>query len=161
MGSSLKNPLGECGMKMRVLAVLGALIFLGSTLPAQDKKETKFDATKLVGDWKITEGFKMGEKSDAKALSATVSITKDKITLKDEMGTTYVMSYKLDEKTTPVKIEMEGVEGPVKDFKAGGIISIDGESFKLCYTMGEDKRPTEFESKKDSKNFYFVLKKAK
>jgi uncharacterized protein (TIGR03067 family) len=62
---------------------------------------------------------------------------------------------------------MEGKEGPAAGAKAEGIVSLDGDTLKLAYTTTiagsgfDGKRPTKFETTKDSKSLYFVLKKDK
>ncbi len=42
-----------------------------------------------------------------------------------------------------------------------GIIEVKGDEIKLCYAMPMEKRPTKFESPKDSKILYFTMKKVK
>jgi uncharacterized protein (TIGR03067 family) len=74
---------------------------------------------------------------------------------------THVMAYKIDAKATPVAITMTGKEGPSKDFVSEGIIEIKGDEVKLCYAMPKEERPKKFESPKDSKILYFIMKKAK
>jgi uncharacterized protein (TIGR03067 family) len=147
---------------MKLSATLFAVVAVSGLAFGEDKP--KFDADKLVGKWKLTEGTKMGEKSDAKSLEAEITFTKDMVTIKD--GTmTHVMKYKVDASKTPVQIDFVGEEGPAKDFKAEGIISLDGDTLKLAYATNipnlEGKRPEKFESTKDNKAFLFVMKKAK
>ncbi len=147
-------------MFMRIAGSLAVLFLFGAAIPAEEKKAEKFDAAKMVGEWKITEGMKMGEKVEAKAMEGKVTIDKDAITIKSADGMVYVMGYKIDDKTTPAGIDMVGKEGPAKDVKAIGIIALDGDTLKLCYGLG-DARPKDFKSTKEGGTLSFAMKKEK
>jgi uncharacterized protein (TIGR03067 family) len=141
-----------------LFAVAAVCVFVS----AEDKP--KFDAAKLEGKWKFTAGTKSGNKVDAKALESEVTITKDSFTIKGDDGT-HVMTFKIDDSKSPMQIDMVGKEGPAKDFKAEGIIELDGDTLKLAYGTNipglEGKRPAKFESTADNKALYFVMKRAK
>lgn len=146
----------------RFIPVLAVCLVVGFG-GAEEKKE-KLDAAALVGRWKITEGSKGGEKSDAKTISGDVTINKETITIEGG-GDKHVMKYKIDASKSPAHIDMVGEEGPAKDIKAEGIISIDGDTIKLAYVPNipgfDAKRPEKFESTKENKAFLFTMKKAK
>ena len=146
---------------MKLLGTLFALVAVAGLASAEEKK---FDAAKLEGKWKITEGTKSGTKVEEANLKGEVIITKDSVTIKSP-DMTHVMSYKLDTSKSPVQIDLEGKEGPAAGSKAEGIISLDGDTIKFAYTTNipgfDGKRPEKFESPKDSKVFYFVMKKEK
>jgi uncharacterized protein (TIGR03067 family) len=148
---------------MKLLGTLFAIVAVAGLASAEEKK---FDAAKLEGKWKITEGTKNGAKVEEANLKGEVIITKDTVTIK-AADMTHVMAFKLDTSKSPVQIDMEGKEGPAAGAKAEGIISVDGDTLKLAYTTNiagsgfDGKRPTKFESDKDSKSFYFLLKKEK
>jgi len=125
---------------------------------ADDKKD-KFEADKMVGDWTIVEGVRMGEKVGADRLKVKVKVSKETFTLEGEMGK-FVMGYKLGTAATPVTIDMEIKEGPVPEGKAIGIVSLKGDELKLCYVPDASaKRPEKFESTKDNSAFFFTLKR--
>jgi len=129
-----------------------------------EEKKAKFDAAKLVGTWKYTAGTKSGEKVAQESLAGEVVFTKDTITLPAGPDMKFVMGYKIVGEGSPAKIDMEIKDGPGKEGKAQGIISIEGDVLKLCYSpdVGSGlKRPDKFESTKDNGNFLFELKKAK
>jgi uncharacterized protein (TIGR03067 family) len=150
---------------MKLFATFCALVAFAGLAVAEEKKAApKFDAEKLVGKWKFTEGMKSGEKVEAKNLEGSdVTITKDSITIEGG-GEKHVMKFKIDASKSPVQIDMDGEEGPAKGTKAEGIIAIDGDTIKLAYATNfpglEGKRPEKFESTKDNKSFYFVMKLA-
>ena len=127
---------------------------------AKGEKAAKFDATKLVGDWKVSEGTKAGEKAGPDLGKDVVTITKDKMSLKSG-GMDFEFSYKVDDSKDPVAIDMEITmpEG-LKGSKAPGIVKVDGDKFTLCYSPMSGTRPTKFESTKDNGFFLFVHTKA-
>jgi uncharacterized protein (TIGR03067 family) len=147
---------------MKLLGTLFALVAVTGLVSAEEK--AKFDASKLVGKWKLTEGTKSGMKVDEKNLAGEVTIDKDAITIQGG-DMKHVMAYKIDATKSPVEITMEGKEGPSTGSKADGIIALDGDTLKLAYTTNipgfDGKRPTKFESTKDDKAFYFVMKRVK
>jgi uncharacterized protein (TIGR03067 family) len=143
----------------RILAPLVIALSLTAFVSADDKKDAKFDAAKLIGDWKIVEGVKQGEKVGEDHLKVKVKATKDSFILDGEMGK-FVMAYKLNTTSKPVGIDMEIKEGPVPEGKAIGIIWVSGDDLKLCYVPDASAtRPAKFESTKDNGAFLFTLKR--
>jgi uncharacterized protein (TIGR03067 family) len=147
---------------MKFACSLFAVAAISLFVSAEDKP--KFDASKIEGKWKFTEGTKAGAKVEAKNLESEVTITKDSFTIKGG-GETHVMSFKIDATKSPIQIDMEGKEGASAGTKAEGIIELDGDTIKLAYGTNipgfEAKRPGKFESTADNKAFYFVMKRAK
>jgi len=148
-------------LMLALLMALPLVALADDSKPEKGDKAEKFDAAKLVGEWKITEGTRSGDKKEPDSLKGAVVITKDKISLKS-MDMDFVFSYKLDDKKDPVAIDMETLEpDAIKGTKAQGIIKIVGDKFTLCYNPMGGARPTKFESTKDDGNFLFVHTKAK
>ena len=147
----------------RLIAVGIGLLVVPLLLADEAKKDAKFDESKLLGDWTYVSGKKMGEDVEKDHLQGKVTFAKDTITLPGGPDQKFVMAYKIDAKSSPAKIDLEIKDGPVKEGKAQGIISLDGDELKLCYipNFGDAKRPSKFESTKDNGAFLFVLKKAK
>ncbi len=144
---------------MRLVFTLCCLIVCCCYVEAEDKKESRFDAAKLVGKWKISEGHKMGEALEKERLNSEITFTKDEIHIPAGPEGKFIMSYKINSQKTPIEIDMEIKDGPVKEGKASGIIELKDDTLKLCYNpMGD--RPTKFESTKDNGAFYFVMKRA-
>ena len=147
-----------------VLTSCLAVVVLALPFGRAEEKKGKFDAGKLVGTWKYTAGTKGGEKVAPEMLAGQVVFTKDTITLPAGPDQKFVMAYKIVGEGSPAKIDMEIKDGPVKEGKAQGIVSLEGEVLKICYKpdLGDGaKRPEKFESTKDNGNFLFELKKAK
>ncbi len=90
----------------RKIAPLIFVMSLATLVLADDKKDNKFDAAKMVGDWTIIAGAKMGEKVEGDHLKVKVKVTKETFILDGEAGK-FVMGYKLDTAADPVSIDME------------------------------------------------------
>ncbi|MBA4189329.1 MAG: hypothetical protein C0467_15135 [Planctomycetaceae bacterium] len=138
---------------------LGMLGCLGLTAGAEDKKKEAADPLKLEGKYTLVSGKKSGTAIDEEAKKSKISFAGDKITI-EGMGIKFVMGYKVDDKATPMTIDMEILEGPegTKGAKALGIIEVKEDVVKLAYSIDKEKRPKTFEGKD---GFLFELKKAK
>lgn len=146
---------------MKFMCALAFVLVAAVGFPAlaEDKKDAKFDAEKMLGDWNVTGGKKMGKEIGDDGKKGSYTITKDKITLKEDGKNQFVFGYTVDAKTSPANIELEILESAIdglKGLKAKGIVELKDGELKLCYDgMGGD-RPTKFD---DEKAFSFVLKK--
>jgi uncharacterized protein (TIGR03067 family) len=153
---------------MKTLTTLGvALVAVALAAGAEektDKKDAVLDPAKLVGEWAYVSGTRAGEKVDQERLAGKITITKDQIEIPAGPDAKFIIAYKINTKASPATIDMDIKDGPVKEGKALGIVSLKGDELQLCYVNidGEDaKRPAKFESTKDNKAFYFTLKRAK
>jgi uncharacterized protein (TIGR03067 family) len=147
---------------MKALMTLGLMFGFVALSTGDDKAPAaKFDATKIVGKWKVSEGKKLGTAVGDDGKKGLYIFTKDTISIQDEGKELFGMKYTVDTKATPVAIDMEMtasiIEG-MKGEKALGIIEIDGDTFKLCYTDKGKPRPTKFD---DDKGNSFVMKREK
>jgi uncharacterized protein (TIGR03067 family) len=106
-------------------------------------------------------GVRAGEKVPKENLAAKVTFNKDTVLVPAGPDAKFTMAFKIDTKESPATIDMDIKDGPVKEGKALGIIALDGDELRLCYTFDGSKRPTKFESTKENKAHYFVLKRAK
>lgn len=146
---------------MKVVHAFMFVLIAGIGFPAlaEDKKDAKFDAEKLIGEWNVTGGKKLGKEIGDEAKKGSYTISKDKITLKEDDKVMFEFSYTIDAKTSPVSIDLEITKSEIdglKGLKAKGIVELKESELKLCYDgMGGD-RPTKFD---DEKAFSFVLKK--
>jgi uncharacterized protein (TIGR03067 family) len=148
---------------MQCKSILGVAIVFALLAPAgAEEKAAKLDPAKLVGNWTFVSGERDGKKIDADQLKkGSVEITKDTIILNGDQGK-FLMKYTLDTKKTPCGIEMEITEGPQgQGAKTSGIIALDGDQLKLCYSAMGGDTPKEFSAKESSGNHLFVLKKKK
>ena len=137
---------------LSVCAALCLVVFVA----ADDKKD--FDAKKLEGKWTFVSGMKMGNEPGEDMKKAEFEIAKDTMKMTN-MGQEFKFKYSLDAKASPVTIDMEITDGPVgQGMKSKGIISLEGDELKLCYTPMGDDRPKKFDGKE---SHLFVLKRKK
>ncbi|MEZ6139675.1 MAG: TIGR03067 domain-containing protein [Zavarzinella sp.] len=142
-----------------ILGMMCAFLVVASTY-AEEKPVAKFDDAALKGTWTTVKGWNNGNKVEEANLEGDITFEKGVITIKSK-DITHKMSFKIDPKGKPMHIDMEGLDGPAKGFTTVGIIEVEKDSMKLAYAFPGGKRPTAFESKKDSMVFYFELKKKK
>lgn len=145
---------------MRTAIGLSAGVFLLICSPVGSAdKEDKFDAEKMVGTWTYVSVEKNGQKADNDSIKeGKVTIAKDKMTLEGSAGT-FVLKYKLDTTKKPVTIDMEMTEGGGQGSTAKGIIAVQGDELKLCYSTS-DAAPKKFEAKEGSEHRLVILKRA-
>jgi len=139
--------------------VLGLAVVLAAFAGAEDKKDATFDPAKMVGTWEYKSGEKNGTKVEGESLKPKIKITKESITV-GEGDMLFEFKYTVDAKASPATIDMEATKSPIPGLvgsKAKGIVGMDGDELKLCYTP-EGDRPTKFSGEKAN---FFVLKKAK
>ncbi len=157
---------------MKILTTLGfatvALTagLMWSQVQAGDEKkqakETKADASKLVGTYAVTAEEKNGQTASAEHLKGvTVRIATNAITTFDkDKKEVYVATYDLDTSRKPWRITLTATVAPGKGVgaKSEGLIEANGDTVKLIYALPGGKAPTEF--KTGEKQLMFVLKKA-
>lgn len=136
---------------------LGLVVGLLTVTAMAEDKPTPFDPAKLVGDWKVAEGTKAGQKDNRP--DDAVTITKDTI-IHEYDGKRFVFAYKLDLRSTPTAIDMTIREPEdLKGNEAKGITKLVGGKLTLCYhPMGGD-RPKLFTSTAENGHFLWVFKK--
>lgn len=145
-----------------LLAGVLVVLTVGGVRADEPKAEAKkLDAAQLVGKWTIAEMTKYGEKVDTKEMKDPVVITKDKITVKTEVGE-FVFAYTLDAKADPVVIDMDIVSEMFKGTKAKGILKLDGDKLMLAYDTNPEAKgpPAKFESPKESSVLSYVMTRA-
>ena len=88
-------------------------------------------------------------------------IAGDKITLKTPNGDNE-SAYKLDASMKPRAIDIIPTDGTAKGRPRPGIYELDGDTFKLCYSLEPDKdRPKEFATKSGARQMFMILKRDK
>lgn len=146
---------------MRPIAMLTVVVAAAWAISA-GAEDKKFDAKSLEGTWKVTGGKKAGSDLSDMSKEGDYVFTKDSVTIKAGDMELFVMKFKIDEKASPMAIDMEITKSPgdsANGGKAEGIIEVKGDEMKICYPpMGGD-RPKKFDG--SDKYYYFVLKKQK
>ena len=132
-------------------AVLAAIV--STTVFAEEKA-----ASKLEGTYTIVSGEKSGQPIPEDRLKgSTITVEGSKVygsdkDKKDFFGATF----SLDSSVKPMKISMTST-APKAGEKASGVISIEGDTVKICYALPNGETPTEFSTKE--KQHCFVLKR--
>lgn len=119
------------------------------------------DMEKIQGTWMVESGQEGGKALEAGKVKGTmVTITADTITVK-EGDQKREMTYKLDPAKNPKTIDLTTTQGTDKGKTAQGIYSLEGDSLKICFTIPGKDRPIAFDTRADSKEMLFTMKKAK
>jgi len=144
-------------MKLRLLWVLVAGLFL-----AADDEAVKKEYKNFTGTWKFVslevEGMKVGEEA---VKESRLIIKGNEFTMKSPEGN-YKGTYKVDVSKKPKQIDVAFTDGPEKGKTSLGIYELDGDTYKVCISLAENKdRPTEFASKPGSGHVLEVLKREK
>jgi uncharacterized protein (TIGR03067 family) len=147
----------------RWMTLAALLVGFTATAWAEDKEEEakKFDPKAILGAWIYESGMKAGAEVPEENLKGTVTITEETITL-EGVGGKFVMKYKLDGETSPVKFDMEMTESPFGEgAKAKGLMEVKDDKVVMAYVMveGDADYPEKLESTEENKLHLFVLKK--
>jgi len=140
------------------LSLALALGLVGFATSADEKKAEDKKDQKIEGRYELVSGEENGKAMpDDKVKGCTVIITGDTIVGTDkDKKEMFSCKYTLDTSAKPWKISMTSKE-PKQGEKAEGIISMEGDTLKLCYNTPGGKTPTSF--KTEDKQNCFVLKK--
>ncbi len=131
---------------------LGLIIAISLLVPAlAQAQDAKKDQEQLQGTWKMVSREFMGKKAsdeEIKKLNTKIVVKGDTITVwSQDAGTDEVVSevkFKLDPTTKPKSLDFTMTSGPTKGQTAVAIYELEGDSLKVCYAVGEAKRPTQF-----------------
>ena len=148
--------------RLRLLSLAALLTgFTATAVVADDKDDAKkIDIEKFVGSYKLVGGSKGGDKISDDAKKSTLTVTKDKMSLKSDAGE-FVFGYKLDESKTPVVVDLTLLEPEgLKGAKAKGLIKVEPRKFTLIYHPKGETTPKEFKSTAENGYFLFDFEKA-
>ena len=126
-----------------------------------ERKESKFDAKKMVGNWALVSGKRAGADVAEERLAAVVKVSEKTFTMPAGPDASFVMKYEIESSKSPVQIDLEIESGPVPEGKAIGIVKMDGDKMVLCYDPTGQTRPEKFETSEDDGFFMFVMKPVK
>jgi uncharacterized protein (TIGR03067 family) len=146
------------------VAVLGGLASPMLPLPAasgsaadnapskNSKKEDKANAEieKLRGTWRVVSLEVEGRKMADNVFKGSKIVLKGSDFTTISPGATYKGTFSVDPSAAPKTIEMNFTEGPEAGNKSLGIYELDGDTWKLCLTIGAKDRPGTFATKTGS-----------
>jgi uncharacterized protein (TIGR03067 family) len=138
-------------------SLLFAALILGAPAPKGDPKT----GSDLVGEWQV-ERITVAAEDEPPSADPKFHIFDSTGKYFHRMGTrgkqTEGGTYALDPKANPMSIDFELSTGG----KWKGICKIEGDTLTLCITpLSNAPRPTTFESKRDSIDLLYVMKRVK
>lgn len=119
------------------------------------------DLKKLAGSWLPTEAELAGKAFPEKILKSM------KLTLSDGKYTVAVGeqldqgNVKIDHTAKPKSMDIVGTEGPNKGKTLLAIYELDGDKLRICYDLAGKKRPTEFKTEPETRQFLVTYQREK
>ena len=142
------------------IATIGILVAAAAL--AAEKETSANLASQATGRWSCAAATINGKplsETSAKKLHLTMTATRYKTERNDEV--LFDSTYRLDTTKTPAHINMVGTEGDLIGKEAQGIIAVEGDTLKICYTMPGKPRPVAFASPTNSEAYLIVWKREK
>jgi uncharacterized protein (TIGR03067 family) len=147
-------------MRRRILLLAAAVVLVAADNRKEDSATQERD--KLQGYWDVIAMERDGARTPARDLKEFKFIfTGNKLTVSRGNKQRYDATYKLDLTGTPKAIDITFLMGPDEGKTFRGIYTLDGNTLKLCWSAGGQKRPTELTTKPKSARTLFVLKRGK
>jgi uncharacterized protein (TIGR03067 family) len=147
----------EKAVANRVLALIVAVLLIGAEPPRRDDAIASDDQEAMQGRWKIVKAMRGNNEMPAAERDGI------KLTIKDnkfeiaENGHNDTAEFKLDPSMNPRTINLRPQGQP----ETLGIYEIDGDSMKICFARDGGKRPTKFDSPRDTDITLLILKREK
>ena len=141
-----------------LIAILAMLLVAGA---GAAEKEISL-ASQMTGTWSCASATINGKplsEPAVKKLHLTMTATRYKTERNDEV--LFDSTYRLNATKSPVHINMVGTEGDLIGKEAQGIIAVQGDTLKICYTMPGKPRPVTFASVTNSEAYLIIWKREK
>ena len=151
-------------MKFHALVAVALLVLGAGVLAAGGNDEAiQKDRKLMAGTWRVISYEKDGKKTPAEQLEKTRSIfsADGKAMVQREGKTIAQGSIKIDPAKKPKQSEAAYTEGELKGKTVLGIYEVDGDNMKICFSLPDKDRPTEFSSKEGSGHVLIVYKRDK
>ena len=146
---------------MKTLMATVTMLAVAGACAAEKETAANF-ASRVIGTWSCANATINGKPlSDTavKKLHLTMTATRYKTQRNDEV--LFDSTYRLDTTKKPAHINMVGTEGDLAGKEAQGIITAEGDTLKICYTMPGKPRPVSFASATNSEAYLIVWKREK
>ena len=145
------------------MKTLMAIVAMLVAIAGAAENENRANVTaRMTGTWSCVNATINGKPLSAtavKKLHLTITDTRYKTERTDEV--LFDSTYRLDTTKTPVHINMIGTEGDLIGKEAQGIIAVEGDTLKICYTMPGKPRPITFASATNSEAYLILWKREK
>jgi uncharacterized protein (TIGR03067 family) len=140
------------------MATVATLVVAG--VCAAEKEINANVTSRMTGTWSCVaatiNGKPLGD-TTVRKLHLTMTGTRYKTERNDEV--LFDSTYRLDTMKAPMHINMVGTEGDLIGKEAQGIIAVEGDTLKICYTMPGKPRPISFASPTNSEAYLIVWKR--
>jgi len=104
---------------------------------AQADARAKDDKQLLQGTWKVVKKFKNGEPEELQATPATLKFSGSTVTLSEGGEHQSEGTFSIDESNAPKRMTLTGTSGQNAGRTFEAIYELDGDTFKLAYSIGE------------------------
>ena len=148
--------------KYSLLLVLAAsLLLTGRAIPASAEEEKpKAEKPQLTGNWKVDSATLEGQ-AFPESVTATMTLSMRGGRYQAHVGGQADRgSYRANDATSPMQMDITGIEGVNKGKTFLAIYDWQEEKLRICYSLEEGTRPTKFDSAKPG-HFLVVYKREK
>jgi uncharacterized protein (TIGR03067 family) len=144
-----------------MIRCVGHTLVLASLLSGRAGADEKSELKKMEGTWLPTAVQLSGQNwSDEQVKTLKLVIADGKFTVtvsgQDDKG-----NLKLDPNAKPAAMDIVGTDGPNKGRTIPAIYELSGDTLKICYGLGVETRPTQFESKPGTRILLITYKREK
>jgi uncharacterized protein (TIGR03067 family) len=159
-------------MRRGSVLIIAACVVVGTARghdPGQkDDDAAKKDLALLQGTWVIVAKEYKGKQATKEEVAELTGVTVIKDNKKTEwtesLGKKSIISeatFKLDPKAKPKAIDFFYSSGPVKEKSDLAIYEVTQDTLRVCYSLEDGKRPTEFAGKADGNAVLLTFKRVK
>ena len=144
----------------KFMATIATLV--AASAAAAEKQTDANVASQVVGTWSCAAATINGKpltETTVKKLHLTMTDTRYQTQRNEEV--LFDSTYRLDTTKSPAHISLVGTEGDLAGKEAQGIIAMEGDTLKICYTMPGKPRPVTFTSPTNSEAYLIVWKREK
>jgi uncharacterized protein (TIGR03067 family) len=139
------------------MTMLAAVIWSPLTLGADDNNK----APVLDGTWVPSSAELAGKKLPADAITSWKLVIKDADYTFTSNEPTDKGTVIVDRSAKPMTMDIKGVDGPNKGRTILAIFELNSDILKVCYAVGGQKRPAEFQTRENTPLFLVHYKRQK
>ena len=127
-----------------ILTTILPITFMGSPTSAEEEPKAKNNS--LIGAWQVESATLEGQ-AFPKEVTGTMTLRMRGGRYEAHVGGQIDRgSYKVNETTSPMQMEIQGIEGVNKGTTFLAIYDWQEEKLRICYSVEEGKRPKKFEA---------------
>jgi uncharacterized protein (TIGR03067 family) len=140
------------------MSILGSVLVVLCLVDAP-AKDVAADGKSLQGSWTATTAENGGRKVE----QATIQVVfkDDSLRLFEENKLLATATFRLQADGEARLIDLSFTEGSIKGTHSEGIYALKGNDLRICFSLNEKERPTEFTSAPGSQFLLLVLQRDK